>query len=191
MEGHDNSTNFMGLEEAQWQAKKLACASRRHKRGADLRRMRDERRRYYDALPKSPLERAFGVIAIPFRVINAPIAAVQSRLAMAHPETDLFVQQHVERLHGIQAPSRFQAWLLSQMTWLIEAPETEPESTETARPFDPALQDAFLAQLDPLPASQMQPSADRAGSPANMTSSASSPGSSPHDLGSNTVRGVR
>jgi len=101
----------------------------------------------------------FTIIGFPLRVINYPIAAVLYRLTMAGQDIAELLELHIARLDDISSPSRLQVWMQSLMTWLIAAPNDEPDTTDEDLP-PCALSQAFEIALTDLHLKRQAPSSE-------------------------------
>ncbi len=122
--------------------------------------------------------------------IRRAVAEVLCLRALDGPEMAKTLERHVARLHGISSPSRLQLWQLGAMNWLLEAPETEPESIEDLpRPLSAATT-AALAGLGPRRGTQMLPLAGSEIAAAVRPSLQSTPQQTTGDDQDQSVRGA-
>ena len=77
-------------------------------------------------------------ICLPGVVISRAVGALLHPIQLAGPELFELLEQHVERRDDKASLSRLQRWSKSAAIWLLQVPNTEPDTTEGDVPDRPA-----------------------------------------------------
>lgn len=130
-------------------------------------------------------------ICIPGVMINRVADALLYPIQLAGPNIAERLERSVVRLDDICHPSRKQRLLRSVALWLLQEPNSEPDTTEAAAPLPAVLRDAFLEASGLLQEKQKLSSVGQegeAGSLANGSSVTLQEAPVPH---SQNAQGVR